>query len=313
MTVTDWSATEAGQIAALYADETERWRTAFDWDTAAQWREVEQARTHWNLPGLVARDSGGRVSGWLYYLTAPGGTQLGGVSADDAGTAGALVRHFATRVAGDRITGFMPALAPGLDGALDEAGFDVTPHLYLTRSLGGSAAPDAGSAPGTRDVDAATMRAWREGDEPLAAGVLQDAYDPAEAALFAADGTPEAWLAYVTGLVEQIGCGQFLPGASLIAECGGEAVGAAILTRLSERMVHLAQIGVSRDRQGSGDGARLLTAAMSLARGRGAEAISLLVSSRNAGALRFYGRHGFTVRSRFLEIAGGRRAPAVRR
>jgi len=309
MTITDWSAAEAGQVAALYSDEAERWRSAFDWDTAAQWREVEHARTRWSLPGLVARHPDGRVAGWLYYLTAPDGAQLGGVSADDAGTAGALVRQFAARMTGARITGFMPALAPGLDAALDQAGFDVTPHLYLTRSLVPPTADQARIA----SSSPATMRAWRDGDVPLAARVLHDAYDPAEAALFAADGTPEAWLTYVTSLVEQIGCGQFLPGASLITESGGEAVGAAILTRLSERMVHLAQIGVSRDRQGSGDGARLLTAAMSLARGTGAEAISLLVSSRNAGALRFYGRHGFTVRGRFLEIVGARRAPAVRR
>lgn len=159
----------------------------------------------------------------------------------------------------------------------------------------------------------AGVRLWRPGDDSIAAHVLREAYDSVDAALFAPDGTIDEWRAYVTSLVEQIGCGRFMREASLVSETDGRATGVAVVTRLSERMAHIAQIAVRREQQGSGDGARLLSAAMSAAHEAGAAAMSLLVSSRNEGALRFYARHGLVERGRFLEISAARPAAGVLR
>lgn len=354
MTITDWSASSADQLAVLYAEEAARWRTAFDWNSAAQWREVEEARTRWDLPGLVARDPAGRLSGWLFYLPTPAGPQLGGVSANDAATTRALVDTFAEREAGRPVTGFMPDLAPGLADALTSAGLAVTPHLYLAAPLAnatdrvdvpgldGSGPPVAGgrrpfcALPGRMETtpgsfsfesrakrtfthprpertDVTRIRTWCAGDELHAAEVLRDAYEPDEAVLFAPNGTPGEWEAYVMSLVRQVGCGSFVPEASMILEADGVAVGVAMVTRLSPGMAHMAQIAVRRNAQGSGDGARLLSAAMSSARNEGADAMSLLVSSLNDRALRFYERHGFLERGRFLEVPSSRLAALVLR
>ncbi|MGE3404957.1 MAG: GNAT family N-acetyltransferase [Vicinamibacterales bacterium] len=334
MTITDWSAAGADQVATLYAEESRRWLAAYDWDTTAQWHEVEQARTRWNLPGLIAHDAQGRPSGWLYYLPSPDGAQLGGISAEDPRTAQALVEAFATREAGRRITGFLPDLTPGVEDALARCGLSTTPHLYLVAPIatsapapaaddnssgesGGADAPGApavsrGQVPGLASLPASAegvIRSWIRGDEGVAADVLRDAYDSAAATLFAPHGAPEEWTAYVRNLVEQIGCGRFIPEASLILEASGTPVGCVVVTRLNDRMAHIAQIGIRRGRHGSGEGSQLLAAAMAAARSAGATSISLLVSSRNERALRFYARHGFAERGRFVE-AGLARATA---
>jgi GNAT superfamily N-acetyltransferase len=51
---------------------------------------------------------------------------------------------------------------------------------------------------------------------------------------------------------------------------------------------------VRPDRRGGGLGSRLLRGAIDYARGHGFSRITLLTDEANAGAIRFYGRHGFT-------------------
>lgn len=51
---------------------------------------------------------------------------------------------------------------------------------------------------------------------------------------------------------------------------------------------------VRPDRRGAGLGSRLLQKAIDYARSHGCSRITLLTDKVNAGAIRFYGRHGFT-------------------
>lgn len=297
MNVIDWSGAEPDAVAALYARESQQWRDAFDWDTVAQWREVETARRTWGLPGLLARDEAGATAGWLFYLPGPAGIQLGGVSATESSVTHALVSSLVAREPGRPLTGFMPALAPGLDHALRTSGCDTTAHRHLVASLKHGRG-DVAPAPGG---EALGVRPWAAGDECVAGEILRESYDAGDARLFAPTGAPSEWQAYVSSLVDHIGCGRFSPECSVIAECEGRPVGVAIVTMVSEGMAHLAQTGVSRTMQGRGVGTAVLRQAMAAARASGARAMSLLVSERNPGALALYERFGFESRGSFLE------------
>ncbi len=300
MTITDWSGAAPGAVAELYARESQQWRDAFDWDTAAQWLEVETARTAWGLPGLLATDDAGQPVGWLFYLPGPSGAQLGGVSATTHTMTRALVAAFANREQGRTFAAFIPALSPGLEEALHLVGCETIPHLHLVASLDRLTQP-----PMTRPVDAGiTLRPWRTGDDLVAAQVLLSSYARDDAALFAPTGAPDEWLTYVTNLVEQIGCGRFVPESSVVVERDGRPAGIALVTLVSGAMAHLAQIAVMRDAQGRGLGGALLDAALGAARAGGARAMSLLVSSKNKGAIALYRRYGFEPRGHFLEARG---------
>ena len=50
-------------LAPVYEAERQRWLRHLQWDPAPAWREVEEARTTWGLPGFLAVDGAGRVHG----------------------------------------------------------------------------------------------------------------------------------------------------------------------------------------------------------------------------------------------------------
>lgn len=88
-------------------------------------------------------------------------------------------------------------------------------------------------------------------------------------------------------------------GVVLAARDGGEVVGMVSLlytvsTAEGGPACWLEDMVVRADRRGGGLGSRLLRAAIDYARDHGFTRITLLTDKANAGAIRFYGRHGFT-------------------
>ena len=63
MDLRDWRDAPAELLAPVYEAERQRWLRTLQWDSASSWREVEQARITWGLPGLIAMDGSGAVGG----------------------------------------------------------------------------------------------------------------------------------------------------------------------------------------------------------------------------------------------------------
>ncbi len=87
-------------------------------------------------------------------------------------------------------------------------------------------------------------------------------------------------------------------GVILAARDGDQVVGTVSLlftisTAEGGPVCWLEDMVVSPDRRGGGLGSRLLASAIDYSRSHGFSRITLLTDKLNAGAIRFYGRHGF--------------------
>ena len=84
----------------------------------------------------------------------------------------------------------------------------------------------------------------------------------------------------------------------LVAREGDHVIGMVSLlftisTAEGGRVCWMEDMVVHPDRRGDGLGSRLLQSAVEYARTHGFSRITLLTDQLNAGAIRFYGRHGF--------------------
>ena len=82
MIVRDWRDADPSDTQVLYAREQEYWVRELAWDASTAWREIEQARVTWGLPGFIAIDANRTVRGWAYFLPEGETAHLGGVVAD---------------------------------------------------------------------------------------------------------------------------------------------------------------------------------------------------------------------------------------
>jgi ribosomal protein S18 acetylase RimI-like enzyme len=99
----------------------------------------------------------------------------------------------------------------------------------------------------------------------------------------------------IESILHQRGCGETIPGASLVAiHLPTSRIAAALaVTAVRARTAHIPQVAVAADFQGRGLGSALLEAAfLSLGRDR-FEEISLTVTDANRGAVRLYESLGF--------------------
>jgi ribosomal protein S18 acetylase RimI-like enzyme len=186
--------------------------------------------------------------------------------------------------------------APGLAEAIGARGGTVARYRYMRCPLGGTEQARQHGPLLPR------ARAWRAADARQLAALLASAYfEDDQARPFAPTGRTEEWHEYVVQLLATGGCGIFDPRLSLVAGPDAGALdAAALVTLLSPRTAHLAQLVVRRDAQANGLGAELLAGALALSSARGCTELTLLVHEQNAAALRLYERAGFTSRAAFL-------------
>ena len=292
MNVRDWRDVRAELLAPIYAQAHRRWLHELGWDSSSIWHTLEQARTTWGLPGLVAVDDTGRILGWTFYLRQDDRLQVGGLTAGTPDVTRALVRallgEFKTSSARE-IACFMFDDAPALADELVRAGFVTETFLYLTREITGQ----AGAFEGRAD-------AWTPDDLRATAALLRDAYGREAGRHFAPGHTPAAWERYVAGLVEQTALGRFNPHATRIVRNGDRVDAVVLVTTLSPETAHLAQVAVHPGRRGGGVAAALIDEACAIAARQGHARATLLVGSSNTTACALYERAGFAARGRFL-------------
>jgi ribosomal-protein-alanine N-acetyltransferase len=200
---------------------------------------------------------------------------------------------------------FIRDRAPGLERLLAARGFLVERFLYLSRPIDASA-PGAGArhreeaGGGLLAAFDLTVRDWRDDDRHEAGALLAASYSPAAARHFAPTGAPQEWARYVTGVMEQGGCGTLDRHATRVVWQGRRMRAVALVTELAAETSHLAQLAVHPDCRGRGIAAALVGDALASAAAAGRAALTLLVSERNAAGRRLYGRFGFEPRGAFI-------------
>jgi ribosomal protein S18 acetylase RimI-like enzyme len=281
------------------------------WDAASQWHEVEHARLTWGLPGFVAVDHRGRLRGAAYYLLEHERIDIGSIiSDDDRATdvllAGIMTVAEAMKLAVVRALSLDAAVA--LRSGLRGHGFDIEPHLYLSRELRIAqvrpsrsdrfwAQPADGPSKALPVIEA---RPWQADDVEATAALLARAYDRASGSLFAPHHEPEEWSRYVRNLVTHVGCGTLNASATQVVSEGDQILGLALVTHISPGVAHLVQLAVDPSRRGSGLGEALVTGACGALRDSGYRALTLMVAARNTTARALYDRTGFRHDATFL-------------
>jgi ribosomal protein S18 acetylase RimI-like enzyme len=303
----DWREADPGLLRACYDTEARGWRLDLAWETAWTWSTVEQARVTRRLPGLLALDERGRLLGWTFYTRAGRAWHIGGLVASRADATAALVDGILDGIGpgtGDPAACFIRHQAPGLRETLIARGFEVERFLYLSRPIaiaGGGLPPEGvpSSAP------------WRDADLTGAASLLQRAYGAASGRHFAPGGSIEEWTGYVTGLVDQRGCGVLDRAATRVVRDGAGVQALALVTSLAPQTAHLAQLAVRPDCRGRGIASALVGDVAADAARRGKTTMTLIVGEPNAAARRLYASRGFVERGTFIAATCDRRSPAT--
>jgi ribosomal protein S18 acetylase RimI-like enzyme len=292
--VVDWRRLSADEMDRLYAAEIERWAAELEWETAADWGEVERGRRLGTVSGVAITNQDGTVVGWSYYLVHEGSLQVGGFTASSETAAQLMIDSIFTEAAlttVDAVTFFAFSSAPGLSRALRAKGLAVDRYWYLRRVL------QRVETAGLSDV-----RGWHREDLVATADLLGRAYPPQEEARpFAPGGTPEQWRDYVSKLVDGAGCGTLLPSACLCIPNGpNRLIGVALVTKIAPTTAHLVQIAIDRPFQGGRVGARLLELACEAANEARCRDITLFVGARNRRARSLYELSRFEMVNSFV-------------
>jgi ribosomal protein S18 acetylase RimI-like enzyme len=300
--VSDWRLLPASTTAELYRRERIRWRRRLAWETASTWHTLETARTTWGLPGLVCHDRTGRVRGWTFYLVRSDRFDIGGFVADDPLATHALLDALLERASSSPgLSGFLYSHAPGLEDALTSRGLRLRTFSYLVHTLG-TAEGDLTRSAG--------MTGWPGEDLEEAARLLRIAYGES-GRIFARHNQVHEWTEYVGNLVRDPACGIYSPQLSRALPHDDGLGALAIVTMISPRTAHLAQIAVHPSLQGRGLGQQLLAGVLREVRAAGLPRLSLLVGGDNARACGLYARMGFEERDRFVAVEGSHGAIAL--
>jgi len=291
MNVRDWRDADPADTQWLYAREQDYWVRELAWDASTAWREIEQARVSWGLPGRIAFDDQKTPCGWCYCMPDGETFHLGGIVAENPRVTAALIDASLTiATAGAkpaRVSSFVPTRAEGLEAALLERGFACERYHYLARTVAPAAAGASDAAP------------WQD-DLLIPSAVLLQAAYATGGRHFAPRGLQVEWEHYVRGLVERPGCGVLEPAITRVLRSGDLMQGLVLATRIAPGTVHLAQVAVHPSRRREGLARRLVDEACRLAASRGARLVTLLVGEKNAAARALYEQIGFTARAMFV-------------
>jgi ribosomal protein S18 acetylase RimI-like enzyme len=105
---------------------------------------------------------------------------------------------------------------------------------------------------------------------------------------------------YLRSLIENPGCGFFMPKASFISlDERGSFCGFLICSRISTRAAMIPQIAVHPSHQGRGVGNSLIHRSLRELKASGFQSVSLMVSRENQRAFDWYRRVGFRIRKEF--------------
>jgi ribosomal protein S18 acetylase RimI-like enzyme len=293
MDVRDWRDADPSDTQLLYAREQDFWVRELAWDASSSWREIEQARTTWGLPGRIAIDHKRTVRGWSYFMPDGETLHVGGIAAETSEATAALLDAALEMAAVPprpvRVSCFVPDRAEGLEVALVARGFACEHYHYLSRTL----------TPSSDSESPSVADSWRDGDLLEAAELLRTAYGDA-GRQFAPRGTLTEWEHYLRGLAERPGCGDLEPAITRVVRDAGHMIALVLTTRIAPGTIHLAQVAVHPGRRREGFARTLVDEACRLAQPRAARQATLLVGEKNAAARSLYTSMGFEPRATFI-------------
>jgi len=188
----------------------------------------------------------------------------------------------------------MPFNNVNLAATFTKHGFSYYPRYFLEMDLG-TRAQSSDISPVEKIIP------WDSGYLERAAEMTLGSYrDQIDAEICEDYRTQGGCESYLRSLVENPGCGIFMPEASFIGLDGQNApCGFVICCRISEGAAMIPQIAVRTSHQGRGLGNILMNRCFEKLRTTGFHSVSLTVTKKNRRAFDWYQRLGFKIRKEF--------------
>jgi ribosomal protein S18 acetylase RimI-like enzyme len=296
-------------LSALLDEEEICWREELGWDFAPVRRILSSFIEQRLLPGYVASDDHS-VIGYTYFLRHLTKGIIGTLYASRVAHAQEMVDEIlALSVKCLKETGgirrieaqIMPFNSLDLSGAFTRQGFRCYPRHYL--EIDPHSYTGTGFPPGKEKIVH-----WDESFLACAAEVTLKSYEHQPDAQICEDyRTLQGCENYLRSLLENPGCGHFLPGASFVGlDTRGSPCGVIVGSRISERAGMIPQVAILPSSQGRGLGTALMSHCLSYFKTHGYRTVSLTVTQKNKRAYDWYYRLGFRPRKEFAAFVWDR-------
>lgn len=318
MRVVALSQVPTAALEPVLETEVRSWREELGWDYRSSVTLIRRHVASGSLPGFAVCGEGGRVAGYLFFVIDSPVAYIGGVYVDPFHAGPECYRLLLNEALGslkstdsvDRIE--CQAFAFNFDFVpfFEEHGFRAVKRHFLSLDLTmrGKGAAGPPELPGIRIVP------WQKRFFDPAAEAIYDSYlDSLDFELCRDYQSLEGCRRFLRNLVENPGCGSFVPEVSLAALDGAESLcGVLIASRIGPQAGMIPQLSVVRKHQDKGIGTGLLGTCFREARRRAFERVSLSVSGHNQGAYRLYQRLGFGVTCDFHALIWNRESKGFR-
>ncbi len=293
---------DAPSLSALMDEEERAWFSELAWDYSPV-REILASFMSQNLlPGFLAL-KGSAAVGYGYFLTHHHkgiiGTVFAPASDVQLQAAEDLLAHMIQSLKGrDAITRIEAQILPfhdlDLTPLFTRHGFECYPRYFLELDLlSPLKQKDA--------ISSERIVAWEPTHLYGAAEVAWESYrDQADAAICEDYCSVAGCENYLRSLVENPGCGTFLPNASFTGlDNRGVPCGFILCSRTSAFAGMIPQVAIRPAHQGHGLGNALMRQALWRLKSLGMRTVSLTVTADNRRACEWYRRIGFKTRKEF--------------
>ncbi len=295
------SQTERRFMAALMESEERAWLSELDWDYSPIRRILTRFMDQRLLPGYVAMRARQAV-GYTYFLIHQHKGVVGNVFVAGTGDNEAADRLIAVAAQGLRDSRairriesqILPLNGLDLTPLFESHGFESYARFYMELDI-------AGFRP--REMGESSLRIvpWASRHLAACAGVAFRCYQGELDAVISEDYTSRQGCEhYLRSLVENPGCGIFLPADSLVAlDEAGAPCGFILTSAISSSAAMIPQISIDPGFQSRGLGALLIEKTIARLRAAGLSSVRLTVTEQNRRALEWYRRLGFREHTRF--------------
>ena len=294
------SQADVDQLATLMNEEEQAWFRELDWDYAPVRRILSTYLGQRLLPGFVAT-SGPTALGYTYFMISRAKGMIGTVYATtphaqdtaDQLLARAIESLKETRNLRRIEAQVIPLNGLDLHAIFARFGFECYLRQYLELDLTSGSRPEP-------DYPGAIVP-WHARHLQPAADIAYRSYRNGIDSVICEDyGSAPNCEAYLHSLVENPGCGVFLPGASFVGlDSRGMPCGFVLTSRLARGAAMIPQISIHPAHQGRNLGSALVRKVLNQLKAEGYRAVRLTVTRQNRRAYEWYLRLGFRNRREF--------------
>ncbi len=295
----------ARELKPLLGTESREWETKLRWNYASAARLISSGVEEKRLSGYALLTTG-RITGYSFFFYEDAKGLIGNLYVQPDGSrldgAKTLLEHVLETLLGTPGLARVETQLPHFDlddlGALFRSqGFSAFLRRFMTVPLTTRPPYLRESGPEKREIlEDVEIVPWERQHDHQAARLLFEVYrNHVDAKINDHYKSLEGSTRLVENIVRHWGCGENLPGASLVAIHRPTQKTAAILAMTAVRSwtAHIPQIAVAPEFQGLGLGTAMMELSFRRLAKRGYKEVTLTVTDRNSGAVRLYERMGF--------------------